>query len=52
MDISNFYGYFVFHSFDDFVNWFCSYVPFVLLVIFVLNVFFNILYHIIHIGRK
>lgn len=52
MDISEFYGYFVFHSFQDVVNWLTSYIPFVLLVVFVLNVVFNIIYYFIHLGGK
>lgn len=52
MDISKFYGYFVFHSFDDVVNWLTSYIPYVLLVVFVLNVVFNIIYYFIHLGGK
>lgn len=41
MDISSFYGYFIFHSFQDVVDWLFSYVPFVLLTVFVLNAFFK-----------
>lgn len=52
MSISDFYGYFVFHSFQDFVDWFTSYIPFVLLVVFVLNVVFNIVSYFIHLGGK
>ncbi len=52
MDISKFYGYFIFHSFQDVVDWFASSIPFILLVVFVLNCLFNILYYIIHLGGK
>lgn len=52
MSISEFYGYIVFHSFDDVVDWLTSYIPFVLLVVFILNVVFNIIYYFIHLGGK
>lgn len=52
MSISELYGYVIFHSFQDVVNWLTSYVPFILLVVFVLNVVFNILYYFMHIGGK
>lgn len=52
MDISNFYGYFIFHSFQDVVDWLFSYVPFVLLVIFALNCVFNVIYYLMNMGDK
>lgn len=52
MSISDFCGYFVFHSFQDFVDWFTSYIPFVLLVVFILNVVFSIVSYFIHLGGK
>lgn len=52
MDISSFYGYTVFRNFQEVVDWLFSYVPFVLLVVFVLNVVFNIIYYLMHMGGK
>ncbi len=52
MDISNFYGYTVFPNFQAVVDWLFSYVPFVLLTVFVLNVVFNIIYYLMHMGGK
>lgn len=52
MDISNFYSYFIFKNFQDVVDWLFSYVPFVLLVIFVLNCVFNVIYYLMHMGDK
>lgn len=52
MSIADFYGYTVFHSFQDVVNWLTSYVPVVLLVVFVLNVVFSIIDYFIHLGGK
>lgn len=52
MDLSRFYGYFVFTDCQSLVNWFSSYVPVVLLVVFVLNAVFSIFDYFIHMGGK
>ena len=52
MDIPSLYGYFIFKDFQSVVDWLTGYIPYVLLAVFLLNCFFNILHYFIHMGDK
>lgn len=52
MDLSAFCDYTIFHGFDELVNWLCGSIPLAMLLVFLLNVVFNILDIIIHFGGK
>lgn len=52
MNFSDLYGYIVFKSFEDLVDWLASCVPYTLLTIFILNCLFNIFSALIDLGGK
>ena len=52
MDLSNVFGYIYFRNFQDVVDWLLSDTPFILLVVFILNCVFNIIYYLMHMGEK